>query len=110
MVVADAVVRLLPGVLGDPDSARSDSFFDGLLDAGYYTRPEVCRGLAVPPVLLSGHHHDVKRWRRREALRRTWLRRPDLLARASLTGEDRQLLSEIGRERNDTGPARDEGR
>ncbi len=95
MVVADAVVRLLPGVLGDPDSARSDSFFEGILDAGYYTRPELFRGHTVPPVLLSGHHEEVRRWRRREALRRTLERRPDLLARASLTDEDRRLLSEI---------------
>jgi tRNA (guanine37-N1)-methyltransferase len=98
MVVADAVVRLLPGVLGDPDSARSDSFFEGLLDAGYYTRPEVFRGHAVPPVLLSGHHDEVRRWRRREALRRTLARRPDLLDRASLTDEDRRLLAEIRNE------------
>lgn len=95
MVVVDAVVRLLPGVLGDPDSARSDSFFEGLLDAGYYTRPEECRGERVPPILLSGHHEEVRRWRRREALRRTLARRPDLLARAPLGEEDRRLLAEI---------------
>ena len=102
MVVADAVVRLLPGVLGDPDSARSDSFFEGLLDAGYYTRPEVFRGHRVPPVLLSGHHEEVRRWRRREALRRTLERRPDLLARVSLSEEDRRLLSEIETEATKT--------
>jgi tRNA (guanine37-N1)-methyltransferase len=98
MVVVDAVVRLLPGVLGDPDSARSDSFFGGILDAGYYTRPEVWRGRRVPPVLLSGHHEDVRRWQRREALRRTLARRPDLLDRARLSDEDRQLLVDIERE------------
>jgi len=98
MAVVDAVVRLLPGVLGDPDSARSDSFFEGLLDAGYYTRPEVFRGHTVPPVLLSGHHEEVRRWRRRESLRRTLARRPDLLASAPLTEEDRRLLSEIRNE------------
>src|SRR5262245_56206961 len=98
LVVVDAVARFLPDVLGDPDSARTDSFFEGLLDAGYYTRPEVFRGHRVPRVLLSGHHEEVRRWRRREALRRTWLRRPDLLGRARLSEEDRRLLGEIQQE------------
>jgi len=96
MVVLDAVCRLLPGALGEAASARQDSFEDGLLDHPHYTRPAVFRGMAVPEVLLSGHHEEIRRWRRREALRRTWLRRPDLLARARLTEEDRRWLAEMG--------------
>ncbi len=95
MVIADAVARLLPGVLGDPDSAKTDSFFEGILDSGYYTRPEVWRGMTVPPVLLSGHHVEVRRWQRREALRRTLARRPELLAAAPLSDEESAFLREI---------------
>lgn len=98
LVVVDAVARFLPDVLGDPDSARTDSFFEGLLDAGYFTRPEVFRDRRVPGVLLSGHHEEVRRWRRREALRRTWLRRPELLDHARLSDEDRRLLEDIQKE------------
>jgi tRNA (guanine37-N1)-methyltransferase len=86
MVIIDGVVRLIPGVLGDLDSALGDSFTSGLLDCAYYTRPEEFRGEAVPPVLLSGHHGDVARWRREDALARTRRSRPDLLARKN-TGE-----------------------
>lgn len=96
MVVLDAVCRLLPGALGEEASAREDSFQDGLLDHPHYTRPAVFRGMAVPEVLLSGHHEEIRRWRRREALRRTWLRRPDLLVTARLTDEDRRFLAEMG--------------
>ena len=95
LVVLDAVTRLLPGVLGDPDAPRKDSFSDGLLEHPHYTRPAVFRGWKVPEVLLSGHHAEIARWRRREALRRTWERRPDLLARASLTEEDRAFLAQL---------------
>ena len=95
LVVLDAVTRLLPGVLGDPDAPRKDSFSGGLLEHPHYTRPAVFRGWKVPEVLLSGHHAEIARWRRREALRRTWERRPDLLARASLTEEDRAFLAQL---------------
>jgi tRNA (guanine37-N1)-methyltransferase len=98
LVVIDAVARLVPEVLGDADSARQDSFATGLLDHPQYTRPPVFRGLAVPEALLSGDHGRIRRWRRKEALRRTRARRPDLLARAALTDEDRALLDEIARE------------
>ncbi|MDP3482345.1 MAG: tRNA (guanosine(37)-N1)-methyltransferase TrmD, partial [Sulfuricella sp.] len=80
MVLIDAVVRQLPGVLGDAESAVQDSFVDGLLDCPHYTRPEVYQGEAVPEVLMSGHHAEIQRWRLKQALGRTWLRRPDLLA------------------------------
>ncbi len=98
LVLLDATIRLIPGVLGDEDSARYDSFVDALLDFPHYTRPEIVQGLAVPEVLLSGDHERIRRWRRREALRRTKARRPDLLLRAELSEEDRQLLREIEEE------------
>ena len=98
LVLLDATIRLIPGVLGDEDSARYDSFVDALLDFPHYTRPELVQGLAVPEVLLSGDHERIRRWRRREALRRTKARRPDLLLRAELSEEDRQLLREIEEE------------
>jgi tRNA (guanine37-N1)-methyltransferase len=94
MVVIDAVVRLLPGVLAE-GSAEGDSFATGLLEGPQYTRPREFAGMAVPEVLLSGDHGAVARWRRREALRRTLERRPDLLAKAPLTEEDRRILSEL---------------
>ena len=99
LCVLDAVARLLPGVLGDFDSAESDSFHSGLLDCAYYTRPADFRGNRVPDVLLSGDHGRIARFRREEALRRTFLRRPDLLSRAELTVEDRRLLARWERER-----------
>jgi tRNA (guanine37-N1)-methyltransferase len=98
LVLLDTVVRLVPGVLGDDDSARHDSFMDALLDFPHYTRPPVVEGLAVPDVLLSGDHARIRRWRRKEALRRTRARRPDLLRRARLNEEDRELLREIEEE------------
>jgi tRNA (guanine37-N1)-methyltransferase len=100
LAVVDAVSRLIPGVVGDRQSVDEDSFSKGLLDHPHYTRPVEFGGLAVPDVLLSGHHADVRRWRRRAALERTLDRRPDLLQRADLDAEDRALLDEIreGRE------------
>lgn len=95
LVVLDAVIRLIPGVLGDAASAQADSFATGLLDHPQYTRPPVYRGMAVPEVLLSGDHRAIARWRRKEAIRRTRQRRPDLLARAALSDLDRELLAEI---------------
>ncbi|MFQ5855574.1 MAG: tRNA (guanosine(37)-N1)-methyltransferase TrmD [Anaerolineae bacterium] len=95
MVIVDAVTRLLPGVLGDPSAAEADSFATGLLEHPHYTRPYDFRGWTVPDVLLSGHHGDVERWRRQEALRRTWERRPDLLESAELTEEDMMFLDQL---------------
>ena len=95
MVVIDSVVRQLPGVLGDAESAVQDSFVDGLLDCPHYTRPEVYEGLAVPAVLLSGNHAAIARWRKKQALGRTWQRRPELLERRVLSGEERSLLEEF---------------
>ena len=94
LVLIDAVVRLIPGVIAEASSA-GDSFASGLLEYPQYTRPEEFRGLDVPPVLLSGHHGEVDRWRRREALRRTMERRPDLLESAPLTDADRATLDEL---------------
>lgn len=98
LVVLDAVVRLIPGVLGDAASAQTDSFATGLLEYPQYTRPAVFRGMAVPPVLLSGDHKAIARWRRKQAIRRTRERRPDLLARANLSALDLELLAEIEEE------------
>lgn len=98
LVVLDAVVRLVPGVLGDADSAQTDSFATGLLEYPQYTRPPTYRGMAVPPILLSGDHKAIARWRRKEAIRRTHQRRPDLLARALLSELDRELLAEVEEE------------
>lgn len=95
MVVIDAVVRLLPGALGDAASAGDDSFAEGLLEGPQYTRPAVFAGRSVPPVLLSGDHGGIGRWRRQQALGRTWLRRPDLLANRELEPADRRLLDEF---------------
>jgi tRNA (guanine37-N1)-methyltransferase len=95
MVVIDAVARLVPGVI-DAESIADESFSDGLLEYPQYTRPAVWEGRAVPPVLVSGHHGEVAQWRRRERLRRTLERRPDLLARAALTEADRAYLRTLG--------------
>jgi len=92
MAVIDAVVRLLPGVLGDDESAAQDSFMEGLLDCPHYTRPEEIDGRRVPEVLLSGDHAAIARWRLKQALGRTFERRPDLIEKLELTGEQRALL------------------
>jgi tRNA (guanine37-N1)-methyltransferase len=99
LVLIDAIVRLLPGVLGDEESAQQDSYVAGLLDWPHYTRPEVFEERAVPPVLLSGNHAAIQRWRTQQALGRTWQRRPDLLAKLELTKEQRRLLDEFIAER-----------
>lgn len=95
MVLIDAVVRQLPGVLNTAASAEEDSFVDGLLDCPHYTRPEVYRGMAVPEVLLSGNHAAIRRWRLKQALGRTLLRRPELLAKRQLSKEEARLLAEF---------------
>ena len=95
MALLDAVVRQLPGVLNDADSAAQDSFVAGLLDCPHYTRPEEYEGSRVPDVLLSGHHEEIRRWRLKEALGRTWQRRPDLLAGRMLSKEETQLLGQF---------------
>ena len=99
-VMIDAVTRLLPGVLGDEQSAQQDSFTDGLLDCQHYTRPEQIEGLNVPPVLLSGDHGAIERWRRKQSLGRTWLRRPDLLEGLELDAESEALLAEFKAEQS----------
>jgi len=95
MVVLDAVIRLLPGALGDADSAQQDSFMDGLLDCPHYTRPDEVDGMAVPSVLQSGNHDAIRYWRLRQALLRTLRRRPDLLRDRRLSAEEEKLLAEI---------------
>ena len=95
MVVVDAIARLVPGVLGNAESASRDSHATGLLEHPHYTRPAEYGDWGVPDVLLSGHHREIERWRRKESLRRTRTRRPDLLEKASLTEEDRALLTEL---------------
>ena len=98
MAVIDAVVRLLPGVLGDDESAIQDSFMEGLLDHPHYTRPEEIAGRKVPDVLLSGDHAEIARWRNKQALGRSYIRRPDLLEKLDLTDEQRTLLDEYLKE------------
>ncbi|WP_200760813.1 tRNA (guanosine(37)-N1)-methyltransferase TrmD [Effusibacillus dendaii] len=95
MAIVDSVVRLLPGVLGNDTSAELDSFRNGLLEHPQYTRPYEFRGWKVPDILISGHHEKIEQWRRRESLRRTWRRRPDLLERAELSSQDRKWLEEM---------------
>lgn len=95
MVVIDAVARMIPGVLGHDESAQQDSFMAGLLDYPHYTRPELAAEGCVPSVLLSGDHAAIRRWRLKQALGRTWLRRPDLLTGRGLTGEQQLLLEEF---------------
>lgn len=95
MVMVDATARLLPGALGDEESASSDSFWDGILDYPHYTRPRVWRGMEVPEVLLSGDHERIRIWRRKQALKRTLEWRPDLLDQIELTGEDVELLKQV---------------
>ena len=103
LAVADAVTRLLPGALGDPTGAEDDSFSSGLLEYPHYTRPPEYRGWAVPEVLLSGDHGRIARWRREEALRRTFQRRPDLLLKLDLSEEDRLFLSRLAQEETEEG-------
>ena len=98
MAVIDAVVRLLPGVLGDNESAAQDSFMEGLLDHPHYTRPEEIEGRTVPDVLLSGDHAEIARWRLKEALGRTLVRRPDLVEKLGLSDEQQELLDEFLKE------------
>ncbi len=98
MVMIDCIVRRLPGSLNDAESAAQDSFSAGLLDWPHYTRPEAWNGERVPDVLLSGNHAAIARWRRKQALGRTWVRRPDLIDDQLLTAEDRKLLEEYRRE------------
>jgi tRNA (guanine37-N1)-methyltransferase len=100
MAVIDAVVRLLPGVLGDDESAAQDSFMEGLLDHPHYTRPEEIAGDKVPDVLLSGNHAEIARWRYQQALGRSFLRRPDLLEKLELTDEQQTLLDEFMKEQS----------
>ena len=95
MVMIDATVRFIPGVLGNQESPRDDSFSDGLLEYPQYTRPADFRGMKVPPVLLSGDHGKVRSWRMKESLRRTYLRRPDLLNKVQLTTEQKRMLQDI---------------
>lgn len=100
IAVIDGMSRLIPGVLGDEQSAEQDSFMDGLLDCPHYTRPEVWQGQATPDVLMSGHHAKINRWRLKQSLGRTWQRRPDLLENRSLNDEERELLKEFIEEKN----------
>jgi tRNA (guanine37-N1)-methyltransferase len=95
LIVVDAVTRLLPGVLGDEDSAQQDSHSDGLLDCPHFTRPEQIEDRSVPEVLLGGNHADIERWRMKQALGRTWQRRPDLLEKKNLSAEQENLLREF---------------
>lgn len=98
LVMIDAAARLVPGVLGDAASAAEESFTDGMLEYPHYTRPAEVRGMAVPEVLVSGHHEVIRLWRRKEALRNTYVKRPDLLRDRELGVEDRRLLSEVMQE------------
>ena len=104
LCVVDAVARLIPGVLGGSDSAEADSFMDGLLEHPHYTRPAEFRGLSVPEVLLGGNHRAIADWRRKESLRKTWLRRPDLLEDLEPDSRDRALLKQILAEEKGGGP------
>ncbi len=98
LVVIDTVVRLLPGVLGNAESAINDSHANGIFDYPHYTRPEEFEGMRVPEILLSGHHAQIERWRRKQALKRTLLCRPELLQSAPLTAEDQKIIREIQQE------------
>jgi tRNA (guanine37-N1)-methyltransferase len=98
MLIADAVCRLIEGVVGNADSVEADSFYNGLLDYPHYTRPEEAGGLRVPEVLMSGHHEKIRRWRKEQSLRRTLSRRPDLLKTAELDEESRAILRKIENE------------
>jgi tRNA (guanine37-N1)-methyltransferase len=99
LVIVDAVSRLVPGVVGDEQSVEGDSFTRGLLDFPHFTRPAEFRGHRVPDVLVSGHHGEIRRWRRREAVQRTWERRPELIGDATLEDDEREILRELERAR-----------
>lgn len=99
MVLIDCIVRQLPGVVGDADSIAQESFVDGLLDCPHYTRPEVYKGMAVPQALLSGNHREIARWRLKQAIGKTWLKRPELLAERVLAPDEARLLEEFKQER-----------
>lgn len=103
MIVVDAVARLVPGVLGNAESAAKDSFAAGLLEYPQYTRPADYSGLKVPELLISGHHREIENWRRRESLRRTLLRRPDLIKKAGLSPEDTAIIETLGSYEEDIG-------
>ncbi|HED32946.1 MAG TPA: tRNA (guanosine(37)-N1)-methyltransferase TrmD [Gammaproteobacteria bacterium] len=100
LVLIDAIARMIPGVLGDENSAQQDSFMQGVLDCPHYTRPEVVDGRSVPPVLLSGNHQKIEQWRLKQSLGRTWLRRPELLESLNLTDKQKQLLDSFKQENN----------
>jgi tRNA (guanine37-N1)-methyltransferase len=102
MVYMDALIRLIPGSLGHLGSAEQDSFMNGLLDCPHYTRPASIDGLDVPDVLLKGNHREIERWRRKESLGKSWLKRPDLLERVELSETDKQLLAEFKCEHGDS--------
>lgn len=95
MVFIDAIVRLLPGSLGHIASTEQDSFMNGLLEGPQYTRPAIINGMSVPTVLIEGHHKDIARWRKKQSLGRTWLKRPDLLEKIELSEAEKQLLTEF---------------
>jgi tRNA (guanine37-N1)-methyltransferase len=97
MLMADAIGRLIPGVVGNSGSVEEDSFFRGLLDYPHYTRPEELRGVRVPDILLSGHHENIRKWRKEQALRATLAKRPDLLESAELDDEAREILGRLGK-------------
>lgn len=99
-VLIDAMIRLLPGTLGDEQSAMQDSFMNGLLDCPHYTRPASIEGYEVPPVLLTGHHHAIEQWRKKQSLGKTWLRRPELLVEHNLSDLEKQLLKEFIQEQS----------
>lgn len=98
LVIIDSITRLIPGVLGDEESLKEESFTWGILDYPHYTRPPEFMGMKVPEILLSGNHKEIQRWRRKEALRRTLQKRPDLLKKTRLTEEDKKILNELGSE------------
>ncbi|MCI0413553.1 tRNA (guanosine(37)-N1)-methyltransferase TrmD [bacterium] len=101
LVMMEAIVRFIPGMIGQRESVANDSFQESLLDFPHYTRPEDIFGARVPEVLLSGNHEEIRKWRRKMALKRTWERRPELLKRASLSAEDKRFLEEIKKETTD---------
>ncbi|HAD07771.1 MAG TPA: tRNA (guanosine(37)-N1)-methyltransferase TrmD [Anaerolineaceae bacterium] len=105
LILIDSITRLIPGALGDPDGAQDDSFASGLLEYPHYTRPAEFRGWRVPEVLLSGNHAEIARWRRQQALLRTWKRRPDLLERTELSEADRRFLASLVQENTDQSPS-----